>query len=197
MISNHWGCVKTKILQQRHAIAKGTERLLNFSIRYYAKRLVYLYNVLIKSNVLVTSVTQCLCGISFYTIPFLLLFISLSLSAGKEEKDKNKCEKYIAKGYHDSKELTKKPKLKIRFNLRDYFPIAAKEKGIKTGKTIVQIFLNKKGKLVCTSILKKSEGYGFDEAAIQIIRKAKFRPGEIKGKQVDSIVVLPVEFTLD
>jgi TonB family protein len=128
---------------------------------------------------------------------FLLFFLTLSLFAGKEEKDKNKCEKYIAKGYQESQNLTKKPVLKIDFSLKDYFPKAAKEKGIKTGKTIVQIFLNKKGKLVCTSILKKSEGYGFDEAATQIIRKAKFRPGEINGKHVDSVVALPVEFTVE
>lgn len=125
----------------------------------------------------------------------LIFLISLQVLAGKEEKQKNKCDKYIEKGYKESKLLTKKPFLKIDFKLNDYFPKAAKEKGIKTGKTIAQIFINKKGKLVCTSIVQKSEGYGFDEAAIQIIRKARFRPGEINGKQVDSYVTLPVEFS--
>lgn len=127
----------------------------------------------------------------------LFFFLNLQLFAGKDEKDKNKCDKYIDKGYVESKKLTKPPILKINFSLKDFFPSAAKEKGIKTGKSIVQIFLNKKGKLVCTSIVQKSEGYGFDEAAIQIIRKARFRPGEVNGKQVDSYVTLPVEFSLD
>jgi|GEM_PF-1820628 protein TonB len=130
-------------------------------------------------------------------ITFLILFFlfNLQIFAGKDEK--NKCDKYIEKGYLDSKNLSKPPILKISFSLKDFFPKEAKEKGIKTGKTVLQIFINKKGKLVCTSILQKSEGYGFDEAAIQIIRKARFRPAEANGKQVDSYVNLPVEFSLE
>ena len=127
----------------------------------------------------------------------ILLLLNINSYAGKEEKEKDKCEKYISKGYLESEKLTKKPILKIDFSLKDFFPKAAKEKGIQKGQTIVQIFINKNGKLVCTSILKKSEGYGFDEAALQIIRKARFRPGEVNGKQVDSFVILPVEFSLD
>jgi protein TonB len=131
------------------------------------------------------------------TLLILSLFLNLQLFADNDEKDKNKCDKYITKGYVESKKLTKPPILKINFSLKDFFPNAAKEKGIKTGKSIIQIFLNKKGKLVCTSIVQRSEGYGFDEAAIEIIRKAKFRPGEVNGKQVDSYVTLPVEFSLE
>lgn len=127
----------------------------------------------------------------------LIFLLNLSIFAGKDEKDKNKCEKYITKGYVESKKLTKPPILKINFSLKDFFPAQAKEKGIKAGKSIVQIFLSKKGKLVCTSTVQKSEGYGFDEAAIHIIRKARFRPGEVNGKQVDSYVTLPVEFSLE
>lgn len=112
-----------------------------------------------------------------------------------EQDDKNKCEKYIAKGYINSKSLSKKPVMKINFSLKDFFPKEAKEKKIKTGKTVVQIFLSKKGKLMCTSILQKSEGYGFDQAALNVIRKVKFRPGEKDGKPVDTYLSLPVEFT--
>jgi len=115
------------------------------------------------------------------------------VKASKEEKDK--CDTYIEKGYQESKVLTKKPIIKINFSLKDFFPKEAKEKNIKTGKSVVQIFLNKKGKLVCTSIRQKSEGYGFDQAALQILRKAKFRPGEVKGKPVDSYLTLPIEFS--
>ncbi|MBL0263110.1 MAG: hypothetical protein IPQ05_04365 [Leptospiraceae bacterium] len=69
-------------------------------------------------------------------ILFILMLFLLNINsyAGKEEKEKDKCEKYISKGYLESEKLTKKPVLKIDFSLKDFFPKAAKEKEFKKDK---------------------------------------------------------------
>jgi TonB family protein len=133
-----------------------------------------------------------------FLIIFSLLF--LQVFAGKKEvKTKVKpksCEKFL-ESYHSQKELTKKPFVKINFKLSEYYPKKAKEKNIRSGETLVQVFIDKTGTLTCSKILKKSEGYGFDAAALKIIKNANFKPGEIDEKKVDSYAVFPVKFSLD
>ena len=51
------------------------------------------------------------------------------------------------------------------------------------------------GKLLRASV-KKSGGNGFDEAALEAVRKAKFRPAMHNGRPTACIVLLPIHFTL-
>ncbi|GEM_PF-7020623 len=44
--------------------------------------------------------------------------------------------------------------------------------------------------------IKKSLSDGLDEAAINAVKKWKFKPGRADGKPVDTSVIIPVEFTL-
>lgn len=125
----------------------------------------------------------------------LFLICVFSLFSSKKDSKKKSCEKFD--DYYEINELTKKPKLKINFKLSDFYPSKAKEKNIRVGETKLKVFINKKGELVCHSILKKSQGYGFDEAAVSIIKKAKFKAGEINSKPVNSFVILPIKFSLD
>jgi periplasmic protein TonB len=125
----------------------------------------------------------------------LFLVLALSLFSSKKEQKKKSCEKF--ENYFESSELTKKPSIRINFNLSDFYPEKAKSKNIRVGESKLKVYINKKGELVCLSILKKNQDFGFDEAAIAIIKKAKFKAGEIDKKAVNSFVVLPIKFTLD
>ncbi len=123
------------------------------------------------------------------------LTLLLNLHSIKKDHKKKSCEKFD--NFLTTSKLTKKPSIKVDFKLADFYPKSAKEKNIRVGETKLKVFISKKGKLVCHSILKKSQGYGFDEAAVSIIKQAKFRAGEISGKPVNSYVVLPIKFSLD
>lgn len=55
-------------IRQAHCKRRHRESIEIFSKRLY-KRLAYSHNPALTSNITLTSVTQCLGGISFYTIP--------------------------------------------------------------------------------------------------------------------------------
>ncbi len=74
------------------------------------------------------------------------------------------------------------------------YPKTARDKGIE-GRVFVQVYIDEKGNVVRTEILK-----GVDEelnnAAIDAVRKTKFTPGMLKGKPAKSQIVIPIVFKL-
>ncbi|HSD62626.1 MAG TPA: energy transducer TonB [Ignavibacteriaceae bacterium] len=74
------------------------------------------------------------------------------------------------------------------------YPEKARVNGVE-GKVFVKVFIDEKGNVIKTSILK-SGGDGFDEAAINAIRKIKFTPGQMGGKPVKVVIVIPIMFKL-
>ena len=129
-----------------------------------------------------------------YVLFFLVILISI-YPKKKEPKIKN-CDSLLEK-YQPVRNLTKKPFVKINFKLSDYYPNEAKKKNIRKGESSLRVFIDKKGNLACYTIIKKSEQKEFDEAAIKIIKKAKYKAGEINSSPVDSYVVFPIHFSLD
>ena len=85
----------------------------------------------------------------------------------------------------------------IDFDLRDYFPDAAKSAGISNKTVIVMVQIDEKGILQGARIVSGKAGYGFDEAAIQIVRRVRFAPGYLQGKPTRMAHRLPITFTLE
>ena len=80
------------------------------------------------------------------------------------------------------------------------FPNEAKEAGVD-GKVVVSFVINKDGEVVQPEI-KKSLGYGTDEAVLSMVQKMmemeeKWIPGKQRGKVVNVRFALPVRFKMD
>ena len=78
------------------------------------------------------------------------------------------------------------------------YPFDAQQKGIE-GRVIVRFVVDSTGKVMEPEIKRvepeEVEGY-FEEAALDCIKKFKFRPAMKGGKPVDCIVNLPLKFSV-
>jgi len=75
------------------------------------------------------------------------------------------------------------------------YPELAVKAGIQ-GKVFVKAFVDEKGNVIKTEIIK-GIGVGCDEAAIAAIMKTKFKPGKQRGKPVKVQVSIPIFFKLN
>lgn len=85
----------------------------------------------------------------------------------------------------------------IDFDLRDYFPDKAKSAGISQKTIVMMVQIDERGNLKGAKIVSGKAGYGFDEAALQIVRRARFAPGYVEGKPTKMAHRLPINFTLE
>ncbi|MGD8778815.1 MAG: energy transducer TonB [Ignavibacteria bacterium] len=74
------------------------------------------------------------------------------------------------------------------------YPQKAKENKIQ-GRVFVRAFINEKGKVDRTEILK-GLGYGCDEEAKNAVKNTKFTPAKNEGETIKSQVVVPILFKL-
>ncbi|NHZ84809.1 MAG: TonB family protein [Planctomycetia bacterium] len=79
--------------------------------------------------------------------------------------------------------------------IRPKYPEIAREGGIE-GTVIVQVFIDKYGNVTKAVILKGIPGTGLDEAAIDALRKTRFRSAKQRGKSVGVWISIPVNFKL-
>ena len=79
--------------------------------------------------------------------------------------------------------------------IRPYYPEIAQEAGIE-GVVVVQAFIDKKGRVKETLILKGVPNTGLDEAAMEAIRKTRFRPAKQRERSVGVWISIPVNFKL-
>ena len=79
--------------------------------------------------------------------------------------------------------------------IRPKYPEIAQEAGIE-GTVIVQVFVDKKGRVKETIILKGIPNTGLDEAAINAIRKTRFLPAKQRERAVGVWISIPVNFRL-
>ena len=79
--------------------------------------------------------------------------------------------------------------------IRPTYPEIAQEAGIE-GVVIVQAFIDKKGRVKETLILKGVPNTGLDEAAMEAIRKTRFRPAKQRERPVGVWISIPVNFKL-
>ena len=79
--------------------------------------------------------------------------------------------------------------------IRPKYPEIAQEAGIE-GVVVVQAFIDEKGRVKETLILKGVPNTGLDEAAMEAIRKTKFRPAKQRERSVGVWISIPVNFRL-
>ena len=79
--------------------------------------------------------------------------------------------------------------------IRPIYPEIAQEAGIE-GVVVVQAFIDKKGRVKETIILKGIPNTGLDEAAMDAIRKTRFRPARQRERAVGVWISIPVNFKL-
>ena len=74
------------------------------------------------------------------------------------------------------------------------YPEIAKRAGVE-GKVYVLAFVDESGTVTDAKIIK-GIGAGCDEAALDAVKKTKFKPGKQRGKPVKVQVSIPVVFKL-
>lgn len=74
------------------------------------------------------------------------------------------------------------------------YPRIAQRRGIE-GEVLLELTLGADGRLLDVSIVKNA-GHGFDEAAVDAVRRARFRPAMHNGRPEACTVLLPVHFRL-
>jgi len=79
--------------------------------------------------------------------------------------------------------------------IRPKYPKEAKDAGIE-GTVIVQVFVDEKGKVTETKISKGIPNSRLDEAAIEAIRKTRFKPAKAREKSVGVWISIPINFRL-
>ncbi|MDF3819909.1 TonB family protein [Leptospira sp. 96542] len=85
----------------------------------------------------------------------------------------------------------------IDFDLKPYFPEAAKAANISQKTIVTMVQVDETGQLQNVRIVSSRVGYGFEEAAMKIIRRARFSPGYDKGKPTKMAHRLPITFDLE
>ena len=79
--------------------------------------------------------------------------------------------------------------------IRPKYPEIAQEAGIE-GTVFIQAFIDKKGRVIETTIIKGIPNTGLDEAALKAIRKTRFRPARQRERAVGVWISIPVNFKL-
>ena len=75
------------------------------------------------------------------------------------------------------------------------YPEIAQEAGIE-GTVVIQGFVDKKGKVTDTVVLKGIPNTGLNEAAITAIEKTRFKPAKQRDRAVGVWISIPVNFRL-
>ena len=75
------------------------------------------------------------------------------------------------------------------------YPEIAQEAGIE-GTVVIQAFVDKKGKVTDTVVLKGIANTGLDEAAMTAIEKTRFKPATQRDRAVGVWISIPVHFRL-
>ena len=75
------------------------------------------------------------------------------------------------------------------------YPDIAQEAGIE-GTVVIQVFVDKKGRVQDMQVLKGIPNTGLDEAAMEAIRKTRFTPAKRGRKAVGAWISIPVNFRI-
>lgn len=100
-------------------------------------------------------------------------------------------------GYLFSFNGDKMPSAIIDFDLREYFPPQAKAANIMEKQVILLVQVNEDGSLQSAKIVSGRAGYGFDEAALKLIKRVRFSPGYVQGQPKKMAHRLPITFSLE
>jgi periplasmic protein TonB len=85
----------------------------------------------------------------------------------------------------------------IDFDLNKYFPQAARSANITRKTVLFQMQVNEDGSIRSAKVISPPSGYGFDEAAMKVVQRMRFRAGKVGGKPVKMLLQLPMTFVLE
>lgn len=74
------------------------------------------------------------------------------------------------------------------------YPELARRRG-KEGRVVLRLVIDSEGNLKHADVVEKA-GHGFDEAALEAVRKSTYAPATRAGRPVDCSAILPVRFAL-
>ncbi|TGK33830.1 energy transducer TonB [Leptospira gomenensis] len=100
-------------------------------------------------------------------------------------------------GYLFSYNGDKTPTPIIDFDLRDFFPAQAKSAGIVSKQVVVIVQIDEQGNLQGAKVASGKAGFGFDEAAIKIVKMARWSPGYVQGRPTKMSHRVPISFNLE
>lgn len=89
------------------------------------------------------------------------------------------------------------PKAIVDFDLRQYYPAAAKSANIMKHQVTVLVQIDESGSLISANIASGKAPYGFNEQALKVVKRMRFSPGYKNGKRVKMAHYLPVTFSLE
>ena len=75
------------------------------------------------------------------------------------------------------------------------YPELAREAGIE-GKVFIRAFINTRGVVTATKIVKGLPNTGLDEAALKAIKRSRWYPARQRDKKVGIWLTIPVDFSL-
>ena len=117
----------------------------------------------------------------------------------KEEVDVNKVSGNGTDkdGYLFSFNGDKPPTPIVDFDLNDFFPSQAKAADITQKTVILMVQIDENGNLNNAKIISNKVGYGFEEAAMQVIEMLEWSPGYVKGVATKMAHTIPINFNLE
>ncbi|MBU4355946.1 MAG: TonB family protein [Proteobacteria bacterium] len=74
------------------------------------------------------------------------------------------------------------------------YPEQARRRG-QEGRVVLRLTIDERGNLLKVEVLEAG-GFGFEEAAVEAVKRSSFRPATIRGEPVASIARLPIRFVL-
>lgn len=66
----------------------------------------------------------------------------------------------------------------------------------KEGRVLLRLRIDRSGAVRSGEVVE-SAGYGFDESALEAVRKSRFSPATRNGRPVECLALLPVQFVLE
>lgn len=100
-------------------------------------------------------------------------------------------------GYYFSFSADRMPEPIVDFDLNEYFPREARSASIKRKTVLVMVKIDENGALRGAELVSEPSGLGFDEAALTVVHRMRFRPGRKGGKPVKMLCKLPITFELN
>ena len=79
--------------------------------------------------------------------------------------------------------------------IKTVYPDIAQEAGIE-GQVLVQCFIDEKGKVKETIVVKGIPNTGLNESAVEALRKTRFRPAKQRERPVGVWITIPINFRL-
>jgi len=65
----------------------------------------------------------------------------------------------------------------------------------REGKVLLRLEIDRSGKLLSATVVETA-GYGFDDSALEAVRRARLAPATKGGRPIACVALLPVSFTL-